>query len=85
MKFESPDPELTSSRNDVDSVAEEVSTIDILSLNIRVLAALSAVLHPAWLGSVPRLVFALWPVPVLAPLRERFLATIVASCYLPFA
>jgi len=46
MKFESPDPELTSSRNDVDSVAEEVSTIDILSLNIRVLAAFFAVLHP---------------------------------------
>jgi hypothetical protein len=59
--------------------------IDILSLNNRALAAPFSVLHSAWLGSVPRLVFALWPVPVLARLRERFLATIFAFCYLPFS
>ena len=63
----------------------EFPPIDILPLNIRALAALFAVLHSAWLGSVPRLVFALWPVPVLAPLRERFLATIFAFCYLRFS
>src|ERR1700733_1645530 len=63
----------------------QVSAIDILLLNIRALSALFAVLHPAWPGSVPRLVFALWPGPVLASLRARFLATILASCSLPFA